>query len=180
MRKPLTPAAAANVDPNVADGLNTITMSADVAPAFKERSTGRKLPYDDEDWQEVGTSESLENLSQSLQSKDEKWSMEISEGGREDMPESLRAGPPGHTPRSSGEMQRPAESTNPYIRRQQSGQSTPMEVEDSSATAWRDSGSRPPPPTNAPPPPPVPKGEHIFPYNTFITIKWVVGPHTNS
>jgi hypothetical protein len=171
MRKPLTPAAAANVAPNVADGLNTITASADVPPAFRERSPSRKHPYDVENWQEAGTAEGLESMPQSLRSKDGRRSTEGSQDGGEDIPESLRAGPPGYTPRSSEEMQRPAESTNPYIRRQQSGQSTPMEVDDTCATAWGDSGSRPPPPTNAPPPPPIPKGEHIFRHSHFIIMK---------
>lgn len=173
MRKPLTPAAAANVDPSIADGLN-ITTSADVPPAFGERSPGRKHAYDDEDWQEVGTSEGLENVPPSPRSKDGSRSRERSQAGGEDIPESLRAGPPGYTPRSSGEIQRPTESTNPYIRRQQSGQSTPMEAEDSSATAWGDSGSRPLPPTNAPPPPPVPKGKHIVRHNISIRMKFII------
>lgn len=171
MRKPLSPAAAANVAPKVADGLNTVTTSADMPPAFRERSPLRKHPYDDEYRQETGNPGGLEDVSRPLRSQDGRRSSQGSQGGGEDIPESLRAGPPGYTPRSSGEMQRQAESTNPYIRRQQSGQSTPMEGEDSSASAWGDSGSRPPPPTKAPPPPPIPKGQHIFRHSILLTLE---------
>ena len=57
------------------------------------------------------------------------------------LPESLRVGPPGYTPNSSQEMLRPsANTTNPYLKKQNSGSSNGNE---SSAEAWGGFEERP-------------------------------------
>jgi hypothetical protein len=89
-------------------------------------------------------------------------SMEGSQSGGEDIPESLRVGRPGYTPspRSSSEMQRPtAEPTNTYFQRQQTDNSGTSDGKDSSAKTWGGFAERPPIPSSVPPPPPVPKGK---------------------
>jgi len=75
---------------------------------------------------------------------------------KQDLPQSLRVGPPGYTQDGSQEMSRPnANTTNPYLQRQGTGAS---DVKESSAAAWGGFGERPPQPAEAPPPPPLPKG----------------------
>jgi hypothetical protein len=79
-----------------------------------------------------------------------------------DLPDSLRirTPTPDHTPRSSAEMDRPtAESTNPYLRGQHTGQNITTDTKDSSASAWGGFAERPEQPSNAPPPPPIAKGK---------------------
>lgn len=75
------------------------------------------------------------------------------------IPESLRVGPPGYTPKTSQEnLSRPsAATTNPYLQRQQSAQ---KEADDrkEGATAWGGFAARPPLPSSVPPPPPIPQG----------------------
>ncbi|KAI9742399.1 MAG: hypothetical protein M1818_003932 [Claussenomyces sp. TS43310] len=79
--------------------------------------------------------------------------------GREDLPDSLRAGTADDTPGKSAETQRPlAEITNPYMRKQSMG-SELYDGGESSANSWAGIIDRPPPPANPPPPPPVPKDE---------------------
>lgn len=88
---------------------------------------------------------------------------------KSDIPESLRVGPPGGTPRTSQEMQRPnVSTTNPYLQKQQTGLSDGKE---SSATAWGGFAERPPQPAGAPPAP-VPQGmKHTFERVTLLTFK---------
>jgi len=75
---------------------------------------------------------------------------------KSDIPESLRVGPRGGTPRTSQEMQNPnLSTTNPYLQKQQTELTDGKE---SSASAWGGSAERPPQPAGAPPPPPVPQG----------------------
>jgi hypothetical protein len=79
-----------------------------------------------------------------------------------DISESLRVGAPCLTPRSSSETERPTIlSTNPYITRQQTSQSTGSDGRESSANAWEVPSEKPPRPLDTPPPPPVPKGEQL-------------------
>lgn len=60
-----------------------------------------------------------------------------------ELPEALRVGPPGYTPRSSAELSRPsAASTNPYVKSQHN-QGTSGEGQESSAAAWGGFGERP-------------------------------------
>lgn len=66
------------------------------------------------------------------------------------VPESLRVGPPGYTPRTSQEGLR--QTNNPFLQRQQTGASNEGN-RDSSASVWDD---LPTEPSTAPPPPPVP------------------------
>jgi hypothetical protein len=150
LRKPLSAAAAANVDPNIAEGLDSINRPPDAAPALAELNTYRRTSgqMDGHDSRQ----RSLEDLPESLRPGSGRRSMEGSQSGEDDIAETTHAGPPGYTPSSSGEFQRPVESHNPYIRRQQSGGNTPIRNGGGSSSA-------PAPPSHAPPPPPVPKGE---------------------
>jgi hypothetical protein len=102
----------------------------------------------------------IESIPASLRAGGEKHAEHVH--NVEDIPESLRVGTPGLTPRSSSEMEKPTmRSTNPYIRRQQTGQSTCSDERDGSANGWGESSERPPQPLDTPPLLPIPKGEHL-------------------
>lgn len=95
----------------------------------------------------------------SLQAGAGRKSMDSSRS-REDIPESLRVGPGAHTSRGSDEITRPSTAnTNPFLRKQQTGQDGLNDGRESSAGAWGTPSQRPPIPTNQPPPPPVQPGE---------------------
>jgi hypothetical protein len=158
VRKPLPPNA------NVNAGL----LSSDPSSSLHERSSQHDYQYPqelDSNYAKEWRSEALEqDVPPSLRPAGGRRSMEGSQRGSQEIPELLRAGTPGRSPRSSGELQRlTPESTNPYIRRQQTGQSTSStEGGESSAGAWSDNTQRPPQPLSAPPPPPIIKGKHVF------------------
>jgi hypothetical protein len=175
-RKPLPPNA------NVDAGL----LSTDTAPNFTHSSPfmGHQYIPDAEStsataWRSEASEQDL--IPQSLRPAEGRRSMEGSQRSSQELPKSLRVGPPGRSPRSSGELQRPAaESTNPFIRRQQSGQSAiSTEGGESSANAWGASTKVPQLPSQAPPPSPISKGEHIvlrFPnFPVLGRICWRVG-----
>ena len=167
MRKPLAPDAATIAEADKSDFPYPATPTADAPPATTEGSSRRSSPYIPSavtDRQSAWRSEQVatDGLPVSLRSGGGRQSMEGSHSGVEDIPESLRVGRPGYTPspRSSSEMQRPtAESTNPYIQRQQTSMSGTSDGRESSANAWGGFAERPPIPSGAPPPPPVPKGK---------------------
>jgi hypothetical protein len=168
MRKPVPPNAKIGLGADQSDPPYLATETATGAlPPPSERTSRRGSPNSaavEPDRQTVWRSESTERdgLPASLRPGSGRQSMEGSQNGAEDLPESLRVGPPGYTPRSSGEMQRPSvASTNPYIQRQQTGMSGTSDGRESSASAWGGFAERPPVPSNAPPPPPVPKGKQI-------------------
>lgn len=99
---------------------------------------------------------------------DNPWSEEDEEeepaSAPKTLPESLRVGPPQrYTPQGSQEkLKAPTTSTNPFLRKQNSGGIT--DGSESSADAWRD---KPAQPTSAPPLPPTSKG---MPLNLFANI----------
>jgi len=173
MRKPVSPNANVVVGAVESDLPYPGTPTATDAPtAFSERSPRRSSPYSlpaDPDSQPAWDPEQVakDGLPASLRSGGGRRSMEGSHSGAEDIPESLRVGRLGYTPspRSSSEMQRPTvESTNPYIRRQQTalnGTAEGRESSESSASAWGGFAERPPMPSSGPPPPPVPKGKPL-------------------
>jgi hypothetical protein len=75
----------------------------------------------------------------------------------QDIPDSLRVGPPGS--RSSQEMIRPSpQTTNPYLQKTNEQGGAMNDGRESSASAWGGFAERPPAPIFAPPPPPLPKG----------------------
>jgi hypothetical protein len=81
-------------------------------------------------------------------------------GQKQDIPDSLRVGPPGYTPNGSQEMLRPnLATTNPYLQKLNAQRGDGRE---SSASAWGGFPERPAPPTETPPPPPLPKGIEFF------------------
>ena len=168
MRKPVSQNA------NIVDGADKSDLpypatptATDAPPDLRERSPRRSSPYSlsaDADGQSASGSEQVAKggLPASLRSGDGRRSMEGSHSGAEDIPESLRVGRPGYTPspRSSSEMQRPTvESTNPYIKRQQTGLNETAEEREGSTSTWGGFAERPPIPSSTPPPPPVPKGK---------------------
>ncbi|TAQ84006.1 hypothetical protein B7494_g7674 [Chlorociboria aeruginascens] len=68
------------------------------------------------------------------------------------LPDSLRVGPPGYSPRSSQELLRPVPAvTNPYL---QKIKDTQTDGKESSADAWEGFAGGPAQPSLAPPPPP--------------------------
>jgi hypothetical protein len=170
MRKPVPPNADIVVGHKTDVPYPTTPTTTDVAPTFKEQSPRHRSPYSipaESDSQTARGSEQVEkdSLPASLRAAGGRRSMEGSQSGTDDVPESLRVGRPGYTPspRSSSEMQRPtAESTNPYIQRQQTGMSGTPDGRESGAKAWGCFVDGPPIPSGAPPPPPVPEGKPIL------------------
>ncbi len=170
MRKPVPPNASIIEGDKTNVPYPTTPATTDAPPAFPERSPRRGSPYSmpvDPDSQSGWGSEQVENdgLPAPPRAAGGIRSTEGSQIGAEDIPESLRVGRPGYTPspRSSSEMQRPtAESTNPYIQRQQTGMSGKSDGRESSARNWGGFAERLPMPSSAPPPPPVPKGKPIL------------------
>lgn len=72
-----------------------------------------------------------------------------------EVPESLRAGPPGYSQHGYEDMLRPTtKSTNPYLQKMAQG----GESKDSSASAWGGFVDRPSQPSAPPPPPPIAQG----------------------
>lgn len=89
------------------------------------------------------------------------WTEEGIKGqpGRNDVPESLRVGPPGYSQHSSQELLRPdTTTTNPYLQKQ--SRNGVNEHKDSSAAAWGGFAERPSHPSEPPPPPPISKGTY--------------------
>jgi hypothetical protein len=170
MRKPVPPNADIVVGDKTGVPYPTTPTTTDVAPTFKEQSPQRRSPYSmptESDSQTSLGSEQVEKdgLPASLRVAGGRRSMEGSQSGADDVPESLRVGRPGYTPspRSSSEIQRPTtESTNPYIQRQQTGMSETPDGREGGAKAWGGFVDGPPIPSGAPPPPPVPKGKPIL------------------
>jgi hypothetical protein len=171
MRKPVPPNANTAVGADKSDLPYPATpTAADAPPTLAERNPRCGSPYSipaEPDSQDDWGSEQAEKdgLPASLKAAAGRRSMEGSQSGADDLPESLRVGRPGYTPspRSSTEMQRPTvESTNPYIQRQQTGMNGTSDGRESSASAWGGFTERPPIPSSAPPPPPVPKGKSLL------------------
>jgi hypothetical protein len=115
----------------------------------------------------------MQNAKYQLQAPDSEvnsedaWSEEAiskhNTGNQEPLPDSLRVGPPvGYTPKSSQEKLVPGSTTNPFLKKQNTG-STNSGAE-SSADVWGapPSNAPPPPPSNAPPAPPVSQGMDII------------------
>jgi hypothetical protein len=168
MRKPAPPNADIVLGADKPDSPYPATPTAtDALPAPSEgnsRHGSSNSVAAEPDSQTAWRSESLErdDLPAWRRPGSGRQSMEGSHNGGEDLPESLRVGPPGYTPRSSGEMQRPTTtSTNPYLQRQQIGLSGTSDGKESSASAWGGFAERPQIPSSAPPPPPVPTGKQL-------------------
>jgi hypothetical protein len=162
-RKPVPPNANIVLGADKSDPPYPATPTATGALQLPSERTSRhgspNTAGAETDSQSAWRSESSErdSLPASLRPGSGRQSMDGSHNGVEDLPESLRVGPPGYTPRSSNEMQRPTEaSTNPYLQRQQTGMTG---TGDGKESAWGGFAERPPMPSSAPPPPPVPKGK---------------------
>jgi hypothetical protein len=155
-RKPLPAGAQLASINSVPYPTSPVESSAPAAFHIREPQHGpaHETPDAENAWENEGLNPY--DIPPSLRPGSKRSSMERPRS-REDLPDSLRAGPPGYTPRSSDEMQRPQlSSTNPYLKRQQTGSADGGE---SSASAWGGFAERPPMPASAPPPPPPTKGK---------------------
>lgn len=157
IRKPLPPGAQ-----NISSPPYPSSPIQSNAPTFAFNGSQHSKPETENVWAQ----EELrpEEVPPSLQAGAGRHSMERSRS-REDVPESLRVGHLEHTPRSSGEMERPSISnTNPFLKKQNDAQDGSSDARESSAGAWGSAWSgapagRPPIPTHQPPPPPVQNSE---------------------
>ena len=147
-RKPVPQSANSNLTPNPSSPPYPVTpIATNTSEKFRMQDTRNELrsAEPESDNTNAWSGEGLD--------KQNDGSSESKRAGHKEIPESLRVGPPGYTPKSSQEMLRPsAATTNPYLQKQQDVQS------ESSASAWGGFPERPAPPANTPPPPPLPKG----------------------
>jgi hypothetical protein len=148
-RKPVSRSTDSNLTANLYSPPYPVTpIATNVSPNFRMQDVHNELrsateyePDSANAWSGEGLDEQIDGSSQSKRTR------------QNNIPDSLRVGPPGYTPRSSQDMLRPsATTTNPYLKTQQDAQS------ERSASAWGGFPERPAPSANTPPPPPLSKG----------------------
>ncbi len=164
MRKPVPPSAAIVLGADESDSPPARVTASGALPPPDERNSRRGSPNSGVVEQDNQTSRRSESsvkggLPASLRLESGMQSMERSHNGADDLPESLRVGPPRYAT-GSGEIQRPIEaSTYPYLQGQQAGLSGTLDQEESSASARGGYAERHTVPSRDPPLPPLPKGK---------------------
>ena len=143
-RKPVPTGADAGLAPASSPPYPITPTASNAPPPFRMQDVRNELrsPQSESDSTSAWSGEGLDKI------------VGQDTGSKQGIPDSLKVGPPGYTPKGSQEMLRPsAATTNPYLQKQNTRGGELGDGRESSVSAWGGFAERPAPPTEAPPPP---------------------------